>query len=659
MKILRTLPCLLLTLLTLAGYAQKDTVLIDEVVIQSDRVSSFYMDSRRVVQIITKEQIKNLPAQSINELLQYAMNADVRKRGADEVQADVSIRGGSLEQTLILLNGVRLNDPQTGHHNMDIPVELSQVERIEILEGSGARLYGANALCGIINIITNVPDKNYLKLSLGSSMYDLYDKLNNNLGSADMYQGAISGGFATKKTSHFLSLSGKNSTGYTANTDAKVLKGFYSGSYYATFGIFALQMGYADKAFGANSFYSSKYPNEFEHTKTAFSSLQFSSAGKVKITPQLYWRRHHDRFELFRDNAPAWYKNHNYHLTDVLGSSINIQFNSLAGKTGIKAEYFVEKIYSNVLGTLMSDTLSDAMDSQGYFTKSGKRNNVSVALEHEYNVKKFSIALGLLGNYNDAFKFDFCPGLDLAVAFKPWIKWYLSANKSFRLPTFTDLYYQGPTNRGNPNLHPEKAYTVETGLKFFHKGFYAHLSGFYRYGKNLIDWVKNPDSTKWESANLTKMQTWGIETAMTFNFSQFKCTHNPINSIDIAYAYLNSDKSSGEYVSYYIMDYLKHKLTLSINAKLYKKVGISLVYAFNDRNGTYTNFSDGKETPYHGFSTVDAKLFWRPMNFDVFFACNNIFDARYYDYGNIAMPGRWISAGISYTFDFSKKHQSK
>ncbi|MEI6123125.1 MAG: TonB-dependent receptor [Bacteroidota bacterium] len=637
---------LLLTFTCLAGFAQTDTVNIKEVVIQSGKLSSYALDATRVIQIISREQIQNLPAQNLNDLLAYAINADVRKRGADEVQADVSIRGGSLEQTLVLLNGVRVNGPQTGHHNLDLPVELSQVERIEILQGSGARTYGANAFCGIINIITNVPNKNYIKLSAATGMYH-------------QYSGVVSAGLATNKTSHFLSLSAKSCSGYTKNTDYTVLKGFYSGSYLAKFGTFSLQAGYADKAFGANSFYSAKYPDQFEHTKTGFSSLQFNSSGSVKVTPQIYWRRHHDRFELFRENAPTWYKTHNYHLTDVVGSMANVQFNTIAGKTLIKAEYFFEKIISNVLGTPLADTLHDVMDKTGYFTKIGKRNNISLSAEQAYSTSKFTIALGFLVNYNDAFQFNYCPGMDAAYSFKPWAKWYISANKSFRLPTFTDLYYHGPTNQGNANLVPEIAYTVETGLKFSFKGVYAHISGFYRYGKNLIDWVKPPDSLVWQSANVTKLQTLGIESALTVNFAEYKCKHNPITSIQVAYAYLTSTKNSGDYVSYYLMDYLKHKLTLGVNARIYKKIGMNVAFSYNNRNGTYTNFADGRETNYKEFTTFDAKVFWRPTHFDIYVNCNNLFDTHYYDYGNIEMPGRWISGGISYQFNFSKKQPAK
>ena len=183
-------------------------------------------------------------------------------------------------------------------------------------------------------------------------------------------------------------------------------KAYYSGNVKTSGGNFELQAGYADKAFGANSFYSAKYPDQFEHTKTGFGSLKFTSFGKVKISPLVYWRRHHDRFELFRDEAPAWYKTHNYHLTDVIGSSVNARFNSKLGKSAVKAEYFFEKINSNVLGNALNDTLNDVMDPSGYFTKSAHRNNISLSFEHAYTAGKFAVSAGMLANYNEVYHFN-------------------------------------------------------------------------------------------------------------------------------------------------------------------------------------------------------------------------------------------------------------
>ncbi len=638
---------LLLAFLCFGAYCQKDTIYIDEVVISSGRLSSLNPEGIRQIQIITREEIDKLPVNNLNDLLEYMTNTDLRKRGADEVQSDVSIRGGSFEQTLILLNGIRMNNPQTGHHNLDIPVELSQVERIEILQGPGARLLGAGTFSGVINIVTAGYKKNHLKLSATGGMFGLYE-------------GAISAAIVSKKTSNFISVSGKNCSGYVKNTDYHIVKAFYCGNYNFNFGNFEFQAGYADKGFGANSFYSAKYPDQYEQTKTGFTSLKYSTGKKINFSVAAYWNRHHDRFELFRNETPAWYKTHNYHLTDVSGAVATLQLHPKIGTTAFRAEYYHEQINSNVLGDKTFDIITDAMDKDGFFIRGAARNNISLSAGQSVNVKKVCISLGVLANYNDKFYFEFCPGLDLSLEIIPTLSWYVAANKSFRMPTFTDLYYKGPTNRANPDLKPEKAYTFESGFKWINKGINANLTGFYRYGKNIIDWVKSPDSTIWLSANLTQLNTWGAEFSFNVDFAAYKIKNNPIKSIKIAYSYINSDKKSGDMVSYYVLDYLKHKLVLDINATIYKKTGISLVFNVSDRNGTFTDFASGNEKEYRPYTVMDAKVYWRPLNFDIYLACNNILDAKYYDFGNIRMPGIWLSGGITYTFNFNKNnHETK
>ena len=117
----------LLFALTRLLFSQKDTVKVKEVEIQSERVPMLYSETSRVVEVITKEQIQQMPAQTIDDILKYALNVDVRQRGEFNVQSDISIRGGSNEETLILLNGVKINDPQTGHYNINIPIDINDI----------------------------------------------------------------------------------------------------------------------------------------------------------------------------------------------------------------------------------------------------------------------------------------------------------------------------------------------------------------------------------------------------------------------------------------------------------------------------------------------------------------------------------------------------
>ena len=95
---------------------------------------------------------------SVTDALQLDPSVDLRERAPNGVQTDVSIRGGTFGQTLVLLNGFRVNDAQTGHHNMDMPVPLEAISGVEILRGSGSTMYGSDAVGGVINFITRPPE---------------------------------------------------------------------------------------------------------------------------------------------------------------------------------------------------------------------------------------------------------------------------------------------------------------------------------------------------------------------------------------------------------------------------------------------------------------------------------------------------------------------
>ena len=143
---------------TVAG--QQDTTEVkmqydlDEIEVTAQRSPALFSQVAQIISVIEKEEIEATSSQSIQDLLEYVAGVDVRQRGAEGVQADISIRGGTFDQTLILLNGINITDPQTGHHNLNLPVSIAQVERIEILEGPAARIYGPNAFSGTINIVT-------------------------------------------------------------------------------------------------------------------------------------------------------------------------------------------------------------------------------------------------------------------------------------------------------------------------------------------------------------------------------------------------------------------------------------------------------------------------------------------------------------------------
>jgi len=623
------------------SYSQIDTITLKETEISSSRVKTTYFESSRIIKVITKNEIINLPVQNVNELLEYAVSADIRQRGELGVQADVSLRGGSFEQTLILLNGVKMNDPQTGHHSMNLPVELSDIERIEILQGPGSRIYGANAFAGAINIIIGSTSGNNLKLSILG-------------GENNFYSLATSFSIKFKKLSQQFSVSKKKSDGYRENTDFETYNFFYQNSFNSKPGILNFQTGYNNKKFGANSFYTAKYPNQFEQTETFFANGSFRTQGMIQLSVQTYVRTNKDRFELFRSNPPSWYKNHNYHFTAVSGVEGNLKFNSCLGRTAFGFELRSEKILSNVLGEPLKKPESIPNVSNTAYTKGHERKNLGIFAEHFLKYNRLSMSGGILSNFNADFGHNFSGGIDLSYDFEKNIKWFTSVNHSFRIPTYTDLYYVGPTNLGNINLKPEEAIAYESGFKYDTKGVYAHFSVFIRNGKNMIDWVKFIDSTKWESKNITQLNTIGTEFSISINFTEIYKSNSLIRKANLSYAYLNLTKQSDNLISYYLLDYLRNKAVLSIEHGIFKNLSASWAWVYQERLGTYTDIISGKEVNYKPFVTTDLKLMYKSRNIDLFVETSNIFDINYNDFGNIPSPGRWSKIGVVLNFNFGK-----
>ena len=632
---------------------------LDEIEVSAQRTPALYSQVARIISVIERKEIEAAPAQSVQDLLEYVAAIDVRQRGTEGVQADVSVRGGTFDQTLILLNGINITDPQTGHHNLNLPVSLAQIERIEILEGPAARVYGPNAFSGAINIVTRQSANSEISAAVSGGSFGYFD-------------GNLSGSFSTGKMQHMLAFNGKRSDGYTSNTDFDESNGFYSNQLNTEKGVLKFQLGLSEKGFGANSFYTPKYPNQYEATKTLFTSLKWEGNGPLHLTPVVYYRRHHDRFELYRtdkyqstddgysvwqnDTLPGWYTGHNYHLTNVYGANLNSWVKWVAGKTAFGVEFRREQIYSNTLGQDM-DEPKDVPGEDAQFTKSDDRNTVSGFLEHAYYINKWTFTAGLMANYisGSNLGLNVFPGIDISYNVSDAVKLYSSYNTSLRMPTFTDLYYVGPSNIGNPDLKPEKSATLEGGLKLRSKLVRGHAVLFYRHGKDIIDWVKeDPTSEIWQPQNLTEINNLGTEIQAQVLLRNELGKQYP--NIQISYLYNNVEKGNADFVSNYALDNLKHKLVGSVSEQLLKGLTFDLRFVFQDREGSYTQFENKVpvgEVAYDPFWVFDSKLSYRRNQFSFFASVNNIFDKQYNDIGNVIQPGRWFKTGMIYKIGFN------
>ena len=424
-------------------------------------------------------------------------------------------------------------------------------------------------------------------------------------------------------------------------------------------GYLEIQTGHSERNFGANSFYTPAYPDQFEQTKTNFASVKLETGIKFHFSPSFYFRSNKVRFELFRfpELAPSWYKGHNYHLSTTYGANLNSWFNSGLGKTAFGVDLRNENILSNVLGTTLYKPVLVKGEDGIYYTKSANRTNLSLFAEHSLSFNQFCISVGIMANRNSQLEksWKLFPGMDLGWNLTEKLKLYLSINTSLRMPTFTDLYYSSATNIGNSSLKPEEAIAFETGLKYHKTGIDGHVAVFHRSGKNMIDWVKMPNETIWYAQNITCLNTNGIEFSSTFDFNKLFDKKYIVKSVNIAFSGLTQDKSAGDFDSKYVLDYLRYKINIGVSHDLIKNMGVTWQLMYQDRNGTYILWDGskyGSDVKYKPFLLVDGRLYWQKKVRTFYLEISNMMNKTYFDFGNIVQPGRWIRLGYIRQINF-------
>ncbi|HVO74081.1 MAG TPA: TonB-dependent receptor [Ignavibacteriaceae bacterium] len=578
---------------------------LNEIIITAGRIPASFNELTRSVIVINQDEIKNLPAENVQDILQYSGSVDIRQRGLFGVQADVSIRGGTFDQSLVLIDGMKVNDPQTGHHNLNLPVSLQDIDRIEILKGQGSRMFGPDAFSGVINIIT----KKDASRNLSFSGFG---------GENGYYNGDLNFSYSTGPLNNYISLSKSKSDGYIHNTDFD-LQNF---SYHASLGSqqenLNLFLGYNEKEFGANGFYALNFPNQWEHTKTRFAGLSSTLGNEIfSVTPKIYWRRHNDRF-LLNYLDPAFYENN--HQTDLYSAELQTTLKTSAGDFSLGGEYLKDQVKSNNLGN-------------------HKRENKGAFGEFRFSPFEnlFFNAGGFIYDYAEI-GWRFWPGIDAAYRILPSLKVYGSFGKAFRIPTYTELYYSDQTSQGNPNLHHEESVNYEIGLGFFENSFIANLSLFRKEGKNIIDWVRVTSSEKWFARNIGELNTNGVEVNLDLN-PQLMIEDFPINKLNISYTYLDSDQKTEGLISRYVFDHLRNQVIIIVNHYLPYEIIPSWVFRYEDRVGFPDNF----------LTDVQLKRVFKvnQVGFELSLKAENLFNKSYKDLSTVPLPGRWIIAGLS------------
>jgi len=612
---------------------------LDDVEVTGSRAPLALGQAARMVTVLSREEIQAAPVQSINDLLKYTVGVDVRQRGPIGAQTDVGIRGGTSEQITILLNGINICDPQTGHNAFDLPCDLSDIERIEVLEGPAGRVYGTSSLMGAINIVTTDGrcKKSEVRAEGGSFGY-------------------LSTAGRVAINSHSFSASFTRSDGYSRsrtgnlNSDYQGAKAFYQGGYDSEQIKLSWHTGVTTKGFGSNTFYSAKYDEQYEKTTKIFAALQGETHGWLHFKPAIYWNRSYDRFELIRgDESKVPF---NYHRTDVFGINLNSYFDWQLGRTAVGAEFRNEDIVSGNLGEPLNKPIPISGTDRDYLYGLN-RSNLSFHLEHNILLSRFTLSAGFLAIKNtwNQMPFTIYPGIDASYRIGNNWKVYVSYNESLRMPSFTELYYSVGGHKADKYLKPEELRAVEGGVKYAGLWLTMKASMFHHHCRNMIDWILDPTEAEpiWKSVNYTKVNTLGVEASATLNLEQL--LHIKRSSFNIQYCYMDQDKAgTGDIQTQSTLEYLRHKLVAQLQLHLIAGLHLGVKYRLQKRAGNYTT-NAGEVKPYHTYNLVDARLSWNADTYSIYMEANNLFNKKYVDYGNVQQPGTWLTAGVKYNIN--------
>ena len=531
------------------------------------------------------ENLSNLPIDLQSRALKSA------------IQTDFSLRGSTFQQVLILLNGQRINDPQTGHHNSDIPFTKEDIKKIEVIPGASSSLFGADAIGGAVNFALSVPKEKKIVWEFG---------LGNNRNGYGLF--SLSDRF--KELGFRVSVEDAQSKGFREDTDFKKFTTSVSANYDLAQGSWENNFGYQEKDFGAYDFYTpGKGYLSREKTRTYLLSSGLNlNHDSLLIRPSILWRRHYDKFIL--DKTQVRSSSVNQHRTDMLTPSIYLQKEiGLLGKVGLGTEWGQERITSTNLGRHVRDHKSILFDDSMVL---GEKWEIGSSLRWDDFSdfgKVYTGSLSTKFKLNEESAFNF------------------GISRSMRVPSFTELYYSDSTTIGNDGLAAEKSWNYETGFEYKQEGFSTSLSLFLRQEREMIDWVRSDPAQKWQARNFTRDNVFGIEYVL----------HKRINrllSLDANYTYTDKSIDSQGYQYKYGLNYAQHLVSTVFN----------LVLPFGQQE---IGFNYKKRPGRRGWLLMNSGFNYNlNSNAKVFLHAENILNVEYQDIEGIPQPGRYIEIGL-------------
>ncbi len=639
----------------------REEVKLDEVIVTGSRAPLTDLQTAKIVTVVTRDDIARAAAESINDVLKLVPGVDVRQRGGFGVQTDISVRGGNFDQITILLNGVNISSPHTGHLSADFPISPDDIERIEVLEGGYE-----NGLCGVVNIVTTpnptpffCPNERSGKAERPArgkgvnSLINLYGgsygyaggngriSYHSPLGSrGPQHWGAVSGGYT-------------RSDGATPNSAFTSSKVFYNGGIKLGKVDLSAQVGYSYKPYEANTFYGASSTDQWESNERIIASLKASQTFYKNFSPRggweggVYSNHWFDHYQWHRNNPAG----ENFHMVETYGANANYWFGSKWGKTSLGADWRFETINSSKLGHLLEE--ADWKPSKGHdaqkdilYKYHDSRTLFDLHAAHDILLRQWTVSLALTANYTALSKWSVLPAVN--IAYRPADNWKIFASWStaLRQPTFTDLYYSGANIEGNSNLQPEKTSDFQLGVRKTGVGYSAELITFYSHKSNMIDWVTTPLPTLTEgeetdgifrSVNF-QMNNWGGEVNLTMLPQEIWGKKMPLRKVGLRYAYINEDSKYDVIVvqSKYAMEYLRHKVVLNADMHLWSNLNLGINWRWQDRIG--------ENNP--SYALLDARLSWDAKHWSVYVNGTNILNKEYYDFSTIRQPGIVVIGGV-------------
>jgi outer membrane cobalamin receptor len=572
-------------------------------------------ESPRSVDVIPL-QSKTLAAESPQDFLRTDSSLFLESRGAGGGQADIVLRGGSFEQTLVLLNGFRVNDAQTSHHNLDLPVPLEAMSSIQVLEGAGSTLHGVDALSGVVDFLTAAPDHDALFLRAGQGSFESNEET---LLAA-----------ATRRSWSGRAAAERNfSTGFIADRDYRNEDASLEAWHGSPLGITDLLFASSDRAFGANNFYGD-YPS-WERTKGWFASAR-QELGAHTVAAFGY-RRHSDDFVLFRDD-PSLYENN--HVDASWQASLR---RTLALPHG-----------ALLLGGLEADG-----DSIRSFNFSGgvtsfalgihARNRGAGYVDLDWNPpnRRWNLFLGAREEiFSGGAQAVFSPQLAGSLRLPHLLKLRSSGGYGFRIPTYTDLYYSDPATLGNPNLKPESAWSGDLGADWAPSARVTlSATGFYSQQHDTIDYVKSPTvpnpylppncpANLWCAANLNGLHFAGVESSLTWVPAKTQSVRIAWTALHGAQGALHGLES--EYVFNYPIQNLHASWTVNFPHAITLTNAVQLAQRYRQTVYPVWNVSLARGT---------GRL--RP-----YLRLTNLSNTGYQEIAGVAMPSRGIMGGFAF-----------